>query len=483
MPLYAGQVLRVVAATGEVSATYLKIDDADTLLSSLDATSVYNICGEDLPAAPVLDSRLITGTRLDGSTYSYDAVHFFARGKDFYLLRSDTAPESIATVATSTPQGAVDPLPYLSRNLSLDDQPLLSGHALMVRFNALGAVTGKSVQDVTVSDDDALIQFDGQNGAPNSETGVGAQVLFGPDHNAFDFNTTAGGQMALVRVSYHAATGNGTFEALRYTLPVAGGSQVYYLPKLGSVDLATVTRYLGETLLAASADGLNYADFGLNQDRQTTSGTGLANFIAGEIAPDRILGLGGADSLVGGMGADLLDGGAANDLLQGGSQNDLLLGGTGSDQNFGGNDRDRLYGGTGDDRLTGNWGNDTLFGGAGNDRLASGSDNDLLFGGDGSDVLNAFDNDDTLDGGAGADTLTGGTGADVFVFHNDGATDRISDFANGSDHIALDVAFATLTITTISPGTVQITNGGEVLIVADLAHLLTAADLTAADFI
>ena len=51
------------------------------------------------------------------------------------------------------------------------------------------------------------------------------------------------------------------------------------------------------------------------------------------------------------------------------------------------------------------------------------------------------------------------------------------------DHIDLDVAFADLTITTVSPGTVRIVHSGEVLLVSDLAGVLTAANFTAADFL
>ena len=57
------------------------------------------------------------------------------------------------------------------------------------------------------------------------------------------------------------------------------------------------------------------------------------------------------------------------------------------------------------------------------------------------------------------------------------------DFEDGVDLIDLSAAFATLTITTVATGQVQIISGAETLLVFDAAHHLTAASLTAADFI
>jgi Ca2+-binding RTX toxin-like protein len=140
-------------------------------------------------------------------------------------------------------------------------------------------------------------------------------------------------------------------------------------------------------------------------------------------------------------------------------------------------------GGLGNDTMTGNWGEDLLFGGDGQDRLGAGSDNDQVFGGSGNDTVIGFDGDDLLNDGSGADLLNGGIGADTFVLVTDGASDRIVDFENGIDRIDLTDSFASLTITTLAAGRVQILHSGEVLLVEDLARQLTAADLTAADFI
>jgi serralysin len=55
--------------------------------------------------------------------------------------------------------------------------------------------------------------------------------------------------------------------------------------------------------------------------------------------------------------------------------------------------------------------------------------------GAGNDELMGNDAGNRLDGGAGNDLFTGNGGADTFVFNNLGGTDRIADFARGSDKI------------------------------------------------
>jgi hypothetical protein len=64
----------------------------------------------------------------------------------------------------------------------------------------------------------------------------------------------------------------------------------------------------------------------------------------------------------------------------------------------------------------------------------------VILGGAGADTLIGNGGDDTLDGKAGADLMTGGTGADIFRFIAGStgigaASDRITDFASGSDRI------------------------------------------------
>ncbi|MFM6247651.1 MAG: M10 family metallopeptidase C-terminal domain-containing protein, partial [Dolichospermum sp.] len=62
-------------------------------------------------------------------------------------------------------------------------------------------------------------------------------------------------------------------------------------------------------------------------------------------------------------------------------------------------------------------------------------------GNSGNNTLNGGLGNDTLNGGAGADILTGGVGSDIFVFQFGqspvSGTDRITDFAIGTDRIDL----------------------------------------------
>jgi Ca2+-binding RTX toxin-like protein len=142
----------------------------------------------------------------------------------------------------------------------------------------------------------------------------------------------------------------------------------------------------------------------------------------------------GADSIVAGNGTDYLQGNAGNDTLDGGGTHDRINGGA--------ND-DLIFGGGGGDAINGNLGNDTIHGGDGNDTARGGKDNDLVQGEAGNDTLSGDLGNDTIVGGAGTDMMTGADGTDTFKFaagdaHLIGSsTDIISDYADGSDKIAL----------------------------------------------
>ena len=481
MAIYSGQLLRVNLASGEVSSTFLTVTDTDSFMQSRDLGTIYNLCGLNMAAPPVLDMRQISGTLLDGSAYSYTVAHFNTRGKDFYILPAIHAPEAVATVATSTPIGPVTPFQYVGHGQTAMYGALQSGRALAVQFGGDGHPLNTSAVDAMITDTDGVIQV-----TAKGAYGVEPQLLFGPDFSMpidLDATDLAARHMVVVRVFYTGTNGDGSFVALRLTTTTDAGTQALYLPRANSINLDQVVAYTRERLLPDSVDGLTYADFGFGTQPRTQTGTAAGEMLTGTVLHDRLIGNGGADILVGGLSADRLEGGIGADILHGGAQDDTMIGGSGNDGLFGGNDNDSILGGLGNDTMTGNWGEDILFGGEGQDRLAAGSDNDQLFGGGGSDLLIGFEGDDLLNDGTGADVLNGGIGADTFVLVTDGSSDRILDFGNGDDRIDLDASFANLTITTLSAGRVQILHNGEVLLVEDIPGLLTAADLTAADFI
>jgi predicted extracellular nuclease len=192
-----------------------------------------------------------------------------------------------------------------------------------------------------------------------------------------------------------------------------------------------------------------------------------------------IYGLGGDDLLISGAGIDIIDGGDGADHLNGGIGNDDLQGGAGNDVLEGSGDStgtDRFAGGAGDDAYgvyslntnvveDANNGNDTVWtvvnysltnnvenlvlvgdltgngNGANNVIVGYGSSSQTMNGLGGNDTIIGGEGNDTIDGGDGADYLDGGVGNDNFVFRfgqsSDVVTDRIADFAIGTDKIDL----------------------------------------------
>jgi hypothetical protein len=147
---------------------------------------------------------------------------------------------------------------------------------------------------------------------------------------------------------------------------------------------------------------LNYKQIGGSNDEDELVGSGK---------DDLIYGLGGDDFITGLAGDDVIYASAGNDWIQGDRNNRRARNNVGGD--------DILYGGDGSDRINARAGNDELWGGAGDDRLWGNADDDLL------------------NGGLGHDKLWGGMGEDTFVLTVGEGTDKIYDFAMGTDQIGL----------------------------------------------
>ena len=127
---------------------------------------------------------------------------------------------------------------------------------------------------------------------------------------------------------------------------------------------------------------------------------------------------------------------------------------------------------------------------SGIENLIGSAHNDSLTGDGGANVLEGGAGADTLTGGAGADTLTGGGGADRFIVNFGAgeslakATDRITDFEQGSDKIRLIGVggFDALTLTNNQftwLGGVATGKGVQTLIVMTGASV----EITATDFV
>ena len=151
----------------------------------------------------------------------------------------------------------------------------------------------------------------------------------------------------------------------------------------------------------------------------------------------------------------ILNGTPDADTLTGTDSNDIndfaidLKGDEPLSSNADGNDIITLLGTYANSLVDMGGGDDTFQGGLGADSVTGGDGNDTLIGGGGSDQLA---------GNAGDDLLTGGAGNDMFLFRSNSAfnaadfgSDRITDFAIGSDKILLSqTSFGTITSANIA---------------------------------
>ena len=148
---------------------------------------------------------------------------------------------------------------------------------------------------------------------------------------------------------------------------------------------------------------------------ELTTGSDLADQIAGDSERNLINSFGGNDPVTGGQGDDLIWGSYGDDQLWGDD-------GSATDSSKGGDDM--IYGGPGEDYLYGQAGNDKLFGGMGDDQIWGNEGDDLLRGGPGNDILTG-------------DKLGDVNGSDLFVLAPGEGYDRITDFELGVDTLVL----------------------------------------------
>lgn len=231
-----------------------------------------------------------------------------------------------------------------------------------------------------------------------------------------------------------------------------GAGENELIGDVGSAAATASFRSGHDEIHGGAGDDALYGDYGSTQ---------TMSFIGGN---DKLYGDAGADYLFGQEGNDTLDGGSDADSLVGGSGNDMLRGGTGKDLISGGDGVDTAdyrdksqkveitintngmatakVNGVAEDTLEDV---ENILGGSAGDKITGDSTDgaNRFDGGAGNDSLNGGAGKDTLIGGTGNDKLTGGADADAFVFKGAlGRThvDTVTDFAHGTDEIALDDA-------------------------------------------
>jgi Ca2+-binding RTX toxin-like protein len=280
---------------------------------------------------------------------------------------------------------------------------------------------------------------------------------FGPPRSDFiandpRFHAAAGatsGHDASDRVIYDTSTGNlyydadGSGEAAATLVLTLQGA-----PTVVATDIAVFTNEPVDTSQPEPIRG--------TEGNDTLTGTAGDDVLEGLGGNDRLIGLAGDDTLRGGTGNDtmamaadygndVIDGGEGIDLVDFGADvaSDLtidLAAGTISGGGEGGagsatvTNVERMVAGAFNDQVVGSAAADYIDGRRGNDSVSGAGGNDTLLGRDG---------EDRLEGGSGNDTLTGGAGQDSFVFADApgaGNADRITDFASGTDQLALDNA-------------------------------------------
>ena len=225
-----------------------------------------------------------------------------------------------------------------------------------------------------------------------------------------------------------------------------------------------------------------------------TINTRIGNYVSGDAGNDNI-------TVVIGDASGGYDQNASRTTILGGQGNDALIG-NGNTNLYGGQDNDIITSHLGyGNYINGNLGDDTIMvngasgaevhGGQGNDLISNdySSFNSRFYGDMGNDTLFAGAIGKATLAGLGNNTWTGGAGADLFDFSTIAtaptsahpATDTITDFHHGEDHIRITGGhFSDLKITSVNGGTAitdPVVYAGNTIFLAGVdAHTLTASD-------
>ena len=264
-------------------------------------------------------------------------------------------------------------------------------------------------------------------------------------------------------------------------------------------DTLDYSDWSGAIWLQASGYSTDTKGFGTVEERDSTGAVvstdqySYIENVVGSSGNDRFAMSAGSNSIWGGAGDDWIYGGISPDRLYGGDGNDLIDAYSGDDFIDGGAGGDTVFwaysgpsrvivdlaAGTitypgytsittlvGIENVRGGWGTKEIHGSDATNVVQGSDGPDLIDGRGGDDVLVGdfgralegyytstigFDDDirggagnDLISGDLGSDVLTGGSGADIFVVDTYYGSDRITDFEDGTDLLAL---YGGLTIT------------------------------------
>lgn len=264
--------------------------------------------------------------------------------------------------------------------------------------------------------------------------------------------TTSGSGAITVTNAANSLTSLVAFNNSGTAASITGGSGADYLISGDAGDTITtgagadvVVAGAGDDLVIQDTTGGDTANGGLGTDTLQVAGTTAIN--VGDAAADNNYGF---ESITfSGTGARQVN--LVGTLVVAGdiaASDTVTINGTGyagaitvTDSGAGAGVKLDITGGDGADNIVvdANTSTSTINGGAGTDTVTGGVGADSLSGGDGNDTITGGSTSATAGTSDGIDTLTGGAGNDQFVFVDDDAIDRVTDYTVGADDLVISI--------------------------------------------